>query len=305
MAAHLITLDSANQRLQLAPGMGGSVTAWEWKSGAQEPGQGPASSVPLFRPWNGETEDLYTTACFPLVPWSNRITGGGFEHEGTFYPVANNRENENYPIHGDGWLQAWEVADQQQDRVKLTIESKNFAGNPYHYRSTQTFSLLPDGLQIDLTVTHMGDGSLPYGLGLHPYFLRNKETRFMSRAEGVWLSGDDPIPTGYANSLPETWDYNKPAPLEGPLIDNCFNGWNGKAVIEYPDRGLVLTMVMPDCNGYSLMYRPPGLDYFCFEPITHPIDAFHMPERPGLAVLGHGESLALRARFLVGFLNRE
>jgi aldose 1-epimerase len=291
MTTKLITLTTANQRLEIAPAIGGSVTAWEWKSGAQ--------AVPLFRPWNGESADLYTTACFPLVPWSNRITEGGFEHEGQFHPIRPNREQEAYPIHGDGWLQAWEVAEQQPDRVKLVLESKNFDGNPYHYRSSQTFTLLPDGLQIDLTVTHMGNGTLPYGLGLHPYFPRNPQTRFLSKAEGVFLSGDDPIPVGHTNNLPETWDYNQPAALEGPLIDNCFTGWNGKAVIAYPDTGITLAMTMPDCNGYSLMYRPPGLDFFCFEPITHPIDAFHMAERPGLAILGHGDSLALRSRFLV------
>ncbi|NEX59737.1 aldose 1-epimerase [Noviherbaspirillum galbum] len=291
MTASIITLDNDRQRLQLAPNMGGSVTAWEWKN--------DNGTIPLFRPWSGASEDRYTTACFPLIPWSNRITGGGFEHEGRFYPIHANRMQEHYPIHGDGWLQSWAVADQQPDRIKLTLDSKHFDDDPYHYRGSQTFTLLNDGLQIDLTVTHLGDGTLPYGLGLHPYFPSNAQTRFMARAEGVFLSGDDPIPTGHSNTLPETWNYNQPAALDGPLIDNCFTGWNGKAVISYPDRGYQLSMVMPDCNGYSLMYRPPGGDCFCFEPITHPIDAFHMPNRPGLAILGHGDSLALRAKFLI------
>ena len=291
MKTDIITLESETQRLHLAPELGGSVTAWDWK----------LADVwsPLFRPWNGASGDRYTLSCFPLVPWSNRITGGGFEHDGKFYPIRPNREGEAYPIHGDGWLQAWQLAERAENRIKLAIESNCFDGNPYHYRATQTFLLLPDGLQIDLTVTHLGPNSLPYGLGLHPYFMRNAHTRLMAKAEGVWLSGDDPIPVEYVTSFPETWDYNTPSPLEGPMIDNCFNGWNGKAVISYPDRALTLTMIMPDCNGYSLMYRPPDLDYFCFEPITQPIDAFHMENQPGLAILGHGDSMALRAKFLV------
>ena len=295
MKTDTLTLESAQQRLQLAPEYGGGIIGWDWKLGGQW--------SPLFRPWNGESEDRYTLSCFPLVPWSNRITGGGFEHEGAFHPLRLNRTGESYPIHGDGWLQAWQVSERAGDRIKFTLESDKFDGNPYHYRSTQTFLLLPDGLQIDLTVTHLGPGSLPYGLGLHPYFMRNAQTRFMAKAEGVWLSGDDPIPVEHVTNFPETFDYNTPAPLEGPMIDHCFSGWNGKAVIEYPDRALTLTMVMPDCNGYSLMYRPPGYDFFCFEPITHPIDAFHMPEQPGLAILGHGDSLALRAKFLVSASN--
>ncbi|WP_151634852.1 aldose 1-epimerase [Noviherbaspirillum aerium] len=291
MKTDTLTLESDRQRLLLAPEFGGGVIGWDWKLNDQW--------SPMFRPWNGKSEDRYTLSCFPLVPWSNRITGGGFEHEGVFHPIRLNRTGESYPIHGDGWMQAWQVSERTGDRIKLSLESDKFDSNPYHYRSTQTFLLLPDGLQIDLTVTHLGQGTLPYGLGLHPYFMRNAQTRFMAKAEGVWLSGDDPIPVEHTTNFPETWDYNTPAPLEGPMIDNCFSGWNGKAVIEYPDRALTLTMVMPDCNGYSLMYRPLGFDYFCFEPITHPIDAFHMSNQPGLAILGHGDSLALRAKFLV------
>ncbi len=292
MTAQPILLESEKQRLQLAPQLGGSVTDWEWKTEGQW--------LPLFRPWDGASGDRYTLACFPLVPWCNRITHGGFEHDGTFYPIHANRTEEHYPIHGDGWLQSWQTAEHAEDRIKLSLESRGFDGSPYHYRSTQTFLLLPDGLQIDLTVTHMGQKSLPYGLGLHPYFIRNAQTRLQFKADSVWLSGVDPIPTEQTTNFPPTWDYNTPSPLEGPLIDNCYTGWNGKALIDYPDRGLSLTMVMPDCNGYTLLYRPPKLDYFCLEPITHPIDAFHMPDQPGLTYLSHGDSLALRAKFLIG-----
>lgn len=291
MSSEIISLESETQRLQVAPELGGSVISWDWKSGT--------GFTPLFRPWDGASGDRYSLACFPLVPWSNRITGGGFEYDGSFYPIHANRTEEHYPIHGDGWLQIWKVAEHDANRIKLTLDSRGFDGNPYHYRSSQTFLLLPEGLQIDLTVTNMGQKTLPFGLGLHPYFTRNQQTLLQFKSEGVWLSGDDPIPTELTNNFPPTWDYNAPNTLEGSLIDNCFTGWNGKAVIAYPDRGLSLTMAMPDCNGYTLLYRPPRLDYFCLEPITHPIDAFHMPQHPGLAYLSHGDSLALRAKFLV------
>ena len=291
MHTEIITLESEKQRLQLAPAMGGSVTDWDWK---------PAHGwTPLLRPWDGVSEDRYTLACFPLVPWSNRISHGGFEHEGTFYPIHANRSEEPYPIHGDGWLQEWQVTERGGNRVKLTLESRHFDGSPYHYRSTETFLLLPDGLQIDLTVTHLGQKTLPYGLGLHPYFLRNADTRLQFKAEGVWLAGGDALPTEHATDLPTGWNYNAPASVDGPLIDNCFTGWNGKAQIDYPDHDITVTMIMPDCNGYMLFYRPPGYDYFCVEPTTHPIAAFHMAEQPGLSYLGHGDSLALRTKFLV------
>lgn len=291
MTADIISITSDAQRLQVAPDLGGGVTAWDWRTGNDW--------APMFRPWDGVSGDRYTLACFPLVPWSNRITGGGFEYDGVFHPIHANRTEEHYPIHGDGWLQSWNVAEHSETRIKLSLESRSFDDNPYHYRSTQTFLLLPDGLQIDLTVTHLGRNTLPYGLGLHPYFVRNAQTHLQFKADGVWLSGKDPIPVEHTSHFPSGWDYNTLSPLEGPPIDNCYTGWNGKALINYPDRGLSLTMAMPDCNGYTLLYRPPRLGYFCLEPITHPIDAFHMPDQPGLAFLSHGDSLALRTKFLV------
>jgi aldose 1-epimerase len=287
-----LTLVTDQQRLRLAPHLGGSVAAWEWKR--------ENDWLPLLRPWDGTTRDLYATACFPLVPWSNRITGGGFEFDGKFHSIRPNRTGEAYPIHGDGWLQEWRIGEHGGDHALLELESHRFDGNPYDYRAEQRFSLLPDGLAIELAVTHLGDEPLPYGLGLHPYFVRNAATRLRARTDGVWLSGDDPIPVEHSTSFPPTWDYNQPAPLDGPMIDNCFTGWDGKAVIQYPDRGWTVTMTMADPKGYSLMYRPPGFDYFCYEPITQPIDAFHMPGMPGLRVLAKGESMVLRAEFTVG-----
>jgi aldose 1-epimerase len=291
VTVEMVTLEKDRQRLRVLPDAGGSLAAWDWKT--------VNGWTPLLRPWDGRSEDRYTLACFPLVPWSNRITGGGFELDGVFHPIRNNRTDEHYPIHGDGWLQQWQVSDQSDTSIWLSLTSRRFDDNPYEYSATEHFTLLPDGLRIELAVTHLGEQPLPYGLGLHPYFVRDAATRLQSKTSGVWLSARDPIPIAHTSEFPPTWDYNHPAPLDGPPIDNCFSGWDGRSVINYPDRGLTITMDMVDCNGYSLMYRPPDLPFFCLEPITHPIDAFHMEGWPGLAVLSQGQSLALRVKLTV------
>lgn len=301
-----VTLHAGRQRLRVLPALGASIAGWElqWRD----------QWTPLFRPWTG-ADDLYATACFPLVPWSNRITEGGFMHKGMHYPVLQNRLGEPYPIHGDGWLQAWQTEGLTGNRIVLSLYSDQCNGNPYTYTAIQTLTLQDgdgdDGqlgtLHIDLQVTNRGAEELPFGLGLHPYFLRNASTRVQSRADGVWLSGKDPIPVGHTRQFPPTWDFNQPAtvdvPMGGPLIDNCFTGWDGVARIDYPDRALRIEMKMDNCNGYSLMYRPPGLDHFCLEPITHPIDAFHLPDRAGLTNLAPGASMRLSTHFSAGRLH--
>lgn len=294
MSIDTLSLENEAQRLELAPALGAAITAWSWK------GVGSTGDMPLFRPWDRKTTDRYTMACFPLIPWSNRITGGGFEIHRKHHAVKPNRSGEAYPIHGDGWLQPWTVEGSTHDRVTLALESDRFEGNPYVYRGVMHIALLADGISIDLSVTHLGGEPLPYGLGLHPCFVRNAQTRLHAKSDGVWLYGSDPIPVRWTSDLPPGWNYNRSAPLDGELIDNCFSGWDGEAVIKWPDRKLSLTMTMQENSGYNLLYRPPGGDYFCFEPITHPIDAFHMPDRPGLVTLKRGDSIGFVTRLRIG-----
>lgn len=291
MQTTIVTLESPQQTLRLLPLLGGGIASWNWRT--------QAGAVPLLRPWDEKSEDRYTLACFPLVPWSNRITQGGFAHQGVHYPIHTNRDGEPYPIHGDGWLQPWHTAHASPRSAVLSLQSSGHGGNPYIYEARQMFELAENGFSLALTVTNRGRKTLPYGLGLHPYFPSNDATRLQARADGVWLSGADPIPLGHTANLPPDWNYNQPAPVQGSLIDNCFSGWDGIAHISYPDRVLMLSMHMQDCKGYSLLYRPPEGGFFCFEPITHPIDAFHMKGRPGLVMLEPGRSFSLHVNFAV------
>ncbi len=99
-------LDDGRQRLGLVPGFGGSVAAWLLHPQAGAAPRQPEVPFHLWRPWFGDP-DPFSVASLPLVPWSNRISGGGFEQDGVFHPLAPNRAGEACPIHGEGWLQAW------------------------------------------------------------------------------------------------------------------------------------------------------------------------------------------------------
>ncbi|MEZ5706318.1 MAG: hypothetical protein R3E56_14215 [Burkholderiaceae bacterium] len=108
----------------------------------------------------------------------------------------------------------------------------------------------------------------------------------------------------HTTQFPDNWNLTQGISAHGDLIDNGFTGWGGRARIEWPERGLQLAVDMPDFDAdggaerhYCLIYRPEQGSAFCFEPITHPIDAFHLPGQPGLRVLGEGEEMRLRVRW--------
>jgi aldose 1-epimerase len=293
-------LEHEGQRLGLIPSLGGSVAAWQVGSSLTPSGQ----PFDVWRPWNGQLAELNTTASFAMLPWCNRISGGGFTHNGVFHPVPLNRHGEPYPIHGDGWLQPWSLRQPDQNVMEMRLSSRGFAGNPQRYDATQRLELVPGGLDQTLTVTHVGLGELPYGLGLHPWFLRNADTQLQADVQGVWLSGQDPMPTGHTADLPPGWDLCNTVQAQGSFIDNTFTGWNGDAFIRWPDQGMQLQMSVPSMRAapgsgtsHCLLYRPVEGPCFCFEPVTHPIDAMNLPGTPGMRVLKTGESLSLHVEW--------
>jgi len=204
---------------------------------------------------------------------------------------------EPYPLHGDGWLQPWDICQPTENSLEMTLTSSAFEGNPYAYKAIQRFVLLDGGMDQTLTVTHLGEQPLPYGLGQHPWFLRSSSTRLQAQVQGVWLSGADPLPTAHTTQFPPNWDPRPGMEVNGFLLDNAYTGWSGKARISWPEHHLELTVRDPDIqrqashDGYCLIYPPPSGTAFCFEPVTHPIDAFRLPGQPGLRVLQNGESL--------------
>ncbi|MEO7940406.1 MAG: aldose 1-epimerase [Burkholderiaceae bacterium] len=289
----IVWLHHANQQLGLVPTLGGAVAAWRC---ARPDG----SMVDLLRPWDGVSEDMYQLASFAMVPWSNRIGEGGFTHDGVFHPIAPNRAGEPYPIHGDGWLQPWRLHRPAADTVVMELASRGFGGNPYDYVATQTFRLLPGGLDQRVEVRHAGTLPLPYGLGLHPWFVRTPRMQVQAQVTGVWRSGADAMPTVWTSDFPAHWDLCAGIHGDGPFIDNGFTGWDGQASITWPEHALRLnaSAVEHGPDGASpgqhcLVYRPPQGPALCWEPITHPINAFHLPHRPGLRVLQSGQALSL------------
>ena len=156
----IVWLRHAGQRLGLVPSLGGGVAAWQLEH--------EQTLLDVWRPWDGSSAEPGSLASFAMLPWSNRISGGGFAHDGRFHRVAPNRAGEPYPIHGDGWLQTWAITQPAHDTLVMTLESHCFDGNPHDYQATQTFRLLEGGLDQTVSVTHRGDFPLPYGLGLHP-----------------------------------------------------------------------------------------------------------------------------------------
>ncbi|MNO37773.1 Aldose 1-epimerase [compost metagenome] len=283
MAVTELHLQDHLTRLSLAPELGASLVNWEVKA----TGQALLRHSDLAALKSGTPRRL---ACYPLAPWSNRIGEGGFARPEGWQALAPNTGHDPYPIHGSAWQQAWQVEHHSEQRARLTLDS----AVPFAYRATLDVHLHEGCLNLDLHVTHLDESANWYGLGLHPYFPRYPDTKLYASARKVWLAEDGRLPS-YQAEVPEQWRFNAMGRLPETVVDHAFNGWPGECVIEQPSAGYRLAC---SANGaeHFLLYCPQGQGFFCFEPVSHPINAHHLPGRPGLRLLHQGEAMNLGFR---------
>ena len=253
---------------------------------------------PVLRGFDGEGAPPRPNqlACFPLVPWSNRMAGG-FSFGERRYAIAPNRSDDPFPMHGEGWLAPWQVLSHSGQQAVLALDRSR--GETFSYHAQMVYALDDTGLTVTLEVRNCGAAALPFGLGLHPWLPRSAGVTLQAQARQVWLAGPDKLPREAA-PIPPEWSFAQARTLPEGLIDNVFEGWDGTARIDWPESGLALE-IESDC-GYCIVYAPPGKDFFCIEPVDHRIDAHNGaggPERHGLTVLQPEQTLTRQFRFTV------
>lgn len=280
MPTTLLTLRDSLTQLTLAPELGASLVNWVRLSDGRA----------LLRHSDEQALDAANPrrlACYPLLPWSNRIGGGGFDTPAGWQSLSANTEHEPLPIHGSAWQQPWRIVDVTSDSASLQLDSQL----PFPYRATLDVLLVEGCLQLRLQATHLGLRPSWYGLGLHPYLPRNTHTRLQAKAAGVWLCGEDKLSSQWIE-LPQIWNFEKPTLLPQQLVDNAFTQWPGHARIIQQDAGYQLVCSAHGCDVF-LLFCPRAQDFFCFEPVTHPVNAHHLPQRPGLQLMAPGQSCRL------------
>lgn len=274
------TLQAGGLRLTFDPALGGAITSLTH------------DDADLLRPTPEGATDVLETACFPLVPYANRIAHGRFTFGGRTAALSRNMAGQAHPLHGDGWRGAWQVAARGKDFATLVFEPEKTEW-PWRYRASQTFRLRPDGLTVELDVTNLDDAPGPFGLGFHPYFPNSSEARLWAETTGVWEVSPDLLPIREVASTP--WLTGAPVRSDR-LIDHCHTGWDSVARIDLARRSLRLT-ASTDMDWLHI-YAPPDEEFFCVEPVSHAPNALNMadPLANGVWLVGPGRTLSVWMR---------
>ena len=285
----LLSLRTGRLALDLAPSAGGSVARFV------------ADGIDLLRPM--AAADIASgkgnnASAYPLVPFSNRIRGGNLVFEGESFHLERNWPGVNYPMHGDGWAHPWQVekADARSAEIVYFHERAVTEGGwPFRYRARQSYRLHEDRLTVRMALENLETRPVPAGIGLHPFFLRDAETELACRTRAVWTTDPEVLPIEQV-AVPSQWDFSTSRKVDGVTLDNCFDGWDGRATITWPKRRLRLALEASQPFRHLVIYVPPGRDFFCVEPVSHANGLV------GLSPLGPGATLAGEIVFHVSHL---
>ena len=296
-------LEHAGWIAEIAPAIGGSLAAFFSPATASQPRIDwvrPTSEAALRE---GSPLGL---ASFPLVPWCNRIRDGRFEWEGQQISLPPNEDGTPHTIHGIGWRRPWRVMARERQHLDLAFEESGNGAWPFPFAATQRYALDAAGLTVTLAVRNTGAGSMPAGIGHHPYFLHRRDgpgTRVTASVRAMWLSGAEVMPTTLSTTSPELDALRHGMRLDCFELDNNFTGLAHRARVDWPD-GHALQLESEPPLDHFVLYTPAQHDFFVMEAVSNCTDWLNLRhqqvprEELGGMSLAPGAELTATTRFV-------
>ncbi len=265
--------------------------------------------VPVMRetpPEAIESGNSSEMASFVLLPYSNRIGSAHFTFEGKSYDLRPNTP-EGHTIHGDVRKRPWQVTDAGPTWVRLRFESRTFPdiNFPFPFNANLGYEIDGTGFRAELELENAGTERMPAGMGHHPYYSRTLtdaheevevQATFTREYAGL-------VPTAPAGPLDPRHDFSSSRALRDEVVDCCFGGWDGKAVITWPGSGVRAEIDCEPPLRHIILFTPPGKPYFAVEPVSNANNGFNLMASgdadSGVRVLEPGQTMAASFRVRV------
>ncbi|MET0919484.1 MAG: aldose 1-epimerase, partial [Burkholderiales bacterium] len=256
VAAPPTELVAGAARATLLPHIGGAIASFAWRG------------LDVLRPMPVDARaagNVRLAACYPLVPYSNRIRNARLRFDDADHALARNFGDHPHAIHGVGWQRGWRIERASASSAVTTLEhlarGDDAQAWPWPFRATQSFDLTARddaaSLVATLTISNTGGTPFPFGLGWHPFFPRDASTTLRFDAREVWRNDATQLPV---ERLPAagSWSFATPRDPGEAAIDNVFGGWSGVATIASSARGLTTTLAADRACDRLVVYAPAG-----------------------------------------------
>lgn len=298
--ADRIALSGTDVRVEVEPAIGGAIVGFRWRD------------CDVLRPTPADAiarGDVRRCACFPLVPYSNRIAESRLRVEDTIHALDRNVPDMPHAIHGVGFQRPWEVVEAHGDRLVLALAhdpARDGSGRwPFAFHARQSFALRETrdaaSLTLSLAIENADARAFPFGLGWHPYFPRSAATVLGFSAAGIWETDRTLLPIRHT-SIPPALDFARPRAIGATTLDSVLTGFTGAARLVDAERHLAVTVEGDTAAAFLVVYVPPGRDFLALEPVTHMTDAFNRAARgesgTGTRVLPPGGAFSCTMRIV-------
>jgi aldose 1-epimerase len=249
----MIALEREGVACTLDPELGGSLLSLS------------VNGKDLLRPSCPETRDVLEVACFPLVPFANRVEDGRITFRGREIILPPDVAAQPHAHHGHGWRRAWRLLEKTDAFAKL--EYRHVADEwPWPYVAIQRIALIDGGAEIELSVTNGSNEDMPAGLGLHPYFVRGEADTIFVGATRMVMNDRNGIPRGEEAITPGEKALESIEGMDNLLLDNS-------GQMRLRSAGVLCSLKASGAVGFHV-YIPKGENYFCVEPVSHRPNAF-------------------------------
>lgn len=225
-----------------------------------------------------------------LVPWPNRVAAATWSRDGEVHHLDATEAARGNAIHGLVRRAQWTVVAQTESAVTLQVAVDGAPGWPYPFRTSISYELSGQGLEITHVVENRGEQDMPFGVGTHPYPRPGNvdvDDCVLTLAARTVLPVDldTMIPNGDPIEVASTdYDFSTGRPLRDVELDTAFGG------CKPGDDGLVRHAVTHHGGGVEVWADPAfgwvqvftpgeypgkGARAVAIEPMTCPPDALN------------------------------
>ena len=254
--AAAIELGNGHVTCRVQPELGGALLSLD------------IAGASILRASLGEPADILHSACFPLIPFANRIAQGRFAFGGRQIVLPADPATPPHAHHGHGWRRPWQVVSRSDDRAELAYLHEEGAW-PWTYHARQHLHLLADGIALSLELENASDRPMPCGFGFHPYFDLAPDSYLSASAPARLRPDEQGIPRHLSRGLVGQHRLADLPPSDDFLLEESDRVLAGTGAWE-------VALCAREAAGWQF-YLPEQRGYFCLEPVSHRADSFNLP----------------------------
>lgn len=298
-ASGIVAIAGPAWRMAIWPALGGALV-----SAKARHGEAWLDVTPPVVPEILAQRDILKLGGFPLAPFCNRIDGAAFPFDGATVGLPRNwPADPAVSIHGLSWQRPWAVERHSASRLDLA-QTVDGSGSDFRYAAQLVYDLTGMAAAQTLSIRNIGEKTLPFGLGFHPYFRRTPQATVAFEAGG-WLESDARCFPVRCRPIAEHRGLRAACAIEDLAgMDASFTGWAGQAVVTWPE--LEARLILDASAAAKLLHvfvPADGQPFLCLEPVSHVIDVHHrrhLAAHGDATPLAPGETLSLAMTWRLG-----